>query len=93
MEIIFQAKKVFKIVIEIEKRPIAADSASVTIYEQQKMDAWDENNDDACMYIIKFLTMKVLSKITRCSTAAAMWSKLSSLHLKKTSESIFTLLN
>jgi hypothetical protein len=84
MEIIFQAKKVFKIVIEIEKRPIA---------EQQKMDAWDENNDDACMYIIKFLTMKVLSKITRCSTAAAMWSKLSSLHLKKTSESIFTLLN
>ena len=64
---------------------------SITHEELQQIDAWDEKNANARMFISKSIPQRILGKLTSYSTAAAMWNKLCSLHLNKTLESVFTL--
>ena len=43
------------------------------------------------MFISKSISQCIIGKLASCSAAVAMWQKLCSLHLNKTSESVFTL--
>ena len=91
MEIVFEAKKVLKVVSGFGKRPTPTDPTNLTPEELRQIDAWDDKNANARMFISKSISQKILGKLTSCPTAAAMWQKLCSLHLKKTPESVFTL--
>lgn len=91
MEIVFEAKKVLTVVFGSEKCPIPVNPASITPDELLKIDAWDEKNANARMFISKSISQKVLGKLTCSTTTTPMWHKLCSLYLKKTPESVFTL--
>ena len=91
MEIIFEAKKVLNIVLGFDKRIIPINPKNITLEELIKLDTWDEKNANACMFISKSISQRILDMLTGCSIAATMWQKLCSLHLNKTPESVFTL--
>lgn len=91
MEIVFEAKKVLAVVSGTEKRPTPVNPVSVIPDELLRIDAWDEKNANARMFISKSISQRILGKLTGCPTAAAMWQKLCSLHLKKTPDSVFAL--
>ena len=91
MEIVFEAKKVLRVVSGIEHRPVPVNPANITEIELQQIEAWNDKNANARMFISKSISQRILGKLTSCSTAATMWQKLCSLHLNKTPESVFTL--
>ena len=80
-----------RVVSGVETRPIPLDPVIVTPEELIRIEAWDEKNANARMFISKSISQKILGKLISCTTAASMWKKLCSLHLSKTPESIFTL--
>ena len=91
MEIIFEAKKVLRVVTGLEQRPIPVNLAILTADELKRIEAWDEKNANARMFIRKSISQKILEKLTSCPTIASMWQKLCSLHLSRKPESVFTL--
>ena len=91
MEIVSEAKKVLRVVFSVEQRLDPVNPASITPDELIQIDAWNEKNANARMFISKSISQWILGRLTSCSTTATMWQKLCSLHLSKTLGSVFTL--
>ena len=56
IEIIFEAKKVLKVVLGFDKRIIPIDPENITPEELIKLDTWDEKNANARMFISKSIS-------------------------------------
>ena len=91
MEIVFEAKKVLRVVSGQDKCHVPVNLTDISPQELIQIESWHEKNANARMFISKSITQKILGKLTSCTTAIAMWQKLCSLHLKKTPDSVFIL--
>ena len=60
MEIVFEAKKVLRVVSRLDKRPTPVDPVNVTPHELSQIDTWDEKNANAHMFISKSISQKFL---------------------------------
>ena len=65
METIFEAKKVLQVVFGLDKRPVPINLESITPQELIQLDAWNEKNANARMFISKSISQKILGKLTR----------------------------
>jgi hypothetical protein len=96
VEIFFEAKQLLHVVQGTKKRstfPTAiANDRELTPTEEVKVSDWDKKNAKARMVISQCILQKVLGKLKGAFHAAAMWKKLVKLYLKKSPESLFTLM-